>query len=154
MCKHPAGESCRLQAQVQRFLAALGTYHKPDDIEVAAQARNDRPCAYNFGIGGAAVLCFVLLFLFCLEQAGRPSQGKGWWALSSGRSPGSPPQIRGEQLVISKPTALQNPSDCGGRGSSVRSLPSLAVTLGAASVDTALARREPCAVPSGPTLAR
>lgn len=68
--QHLAGESCHLRAQVRHFSAVQSTYHKPNDAAVASQARNDRPCAYNFGIGGGAPLCFVLLFLF-LHGAGR-----------------------------------------------------------------------------------
>lgn len=45
-------------------------YHKPSNAAVASQARNDRPCASNFGIGGGAPLCFGFLFLF-LPGAGR-----------------------------------------------------------------------------------
>lgn len=68
--QHLTGESCCCRAQVQCFSAALCPYHKPNDAAVASQAKNDQPCACNFGIGGGAPLRFCLLFLF-LPGAGR-----------------------------------------------------------------------------------
>lgn len=98
---------------------------------------------------------FAFSFFAWSRQVAHPRAKAGGHRLLEGHQvalPGS-----GESsLSFANPPAFQIQAAAGegGRGSSVRSLPSLAVTLGAASADTAPARGKPCAVPSGPTLAR